>query len=529
VTNRHSAGYRASNFALLFLVLASFLGACGGSSGSSQNNGNPAPFDTAKGEGKLLSAEVVVTYPTGPATVASADGEAPMDLQSFYVQTICPSSINPADCTHNQASLNTPIFGNFDLSRNPIANNPLGITAVDAVKITYGAINVGGAPVTVSGGIAIPNAASESIKGIILFFHGTTTQRTNVPSNFITPDNSSGDPSGATLAAVWASQGYVVVMPDYIGLGDDTADPHPYVIYPQENAQSGLAMVLASRTFLEERVKKHVPLFVTGYSEGGGYALEAGRLMQENPRYAKALKVSLTDVVPISGAYDLTGTMLPYLFFNISDKSNPWFSFNPGISALSKPFLSADLALSFSHYQNVAATEVMAQPFYDCAGQVKPMCGSSGTLDGLYYESGLPDITVLLATVAQASQTSWTPNDNNSIEPLLTSAYAQALMNGDPNNPLYARLLAADTYQFIPAFRLAMVSLSEDSVVTPVNTHVAFSFFTTQNPAGPYQEFLVSNGDFIVPSILGGTDFVDHLGELPFLAVLALNQFNLNR
>ena len=89
-------------------------------------------------------------------------------------------------------------------------------------------------------------------------------------------------------------------------------------------------------------------------------------------------------------------------------------------------------------------------------------------------------------------------------------------------------MLSADTYFFTPEFPLALVSLQMDSVVTPVNTKTAFSYMTGQNPSGPYQEFLVDNNDFMVPGLLFGTAPVDHLTEVPFLAVLALNQFNLH-
>ena len=328
------------------------------------------------------------------------------------------------------------------------------------------------------------------------------------------------------LGGLWASQGYVVVMPDYIGLGDDTADPHPYVAYPEENAQSGLAMVKAARTSLGKQVRGKLPLFITGYSEGGAYALEAAHLMQSNPRYAKSLDVKLTDVVPISGAFDLTGTMLPYLFFNISSSANPWFSLDPTVSALSKPYLSADLTLSFAHYQNIAPTDILVDPVYICTQGNMQNCGTSGNIDGLYYQADLTDPTVILAMVAQASQTAWS-GSNNSVEPLLTTAYAQGLMNADRSNPLYAQLLTANTYLFTPEFPLTLVSLDQDSVVTRVNTDVAFSYVTTQNPAGPYQEFLVDNALFLVPGLFSAAD-VDHTTELPFLAVLALNQFNLS-
>lgn len=517
---------------LLTIGLALAVSACGGSSSSSSNGpSNPAPFDTSKQEGTLYTADsvTVTTYPTGAASPNAADDVAAdqLALDAFYTDTICPSSLDQMECMQNEQSLDTADFGNFDVTADPIANNPLGIQTVDGDKITYGAINVGGAAVMVSGGIAIPNLAPASIKGIILYFHGTTVERTNVPSNFITSTNMDGDLDSITLAALWASQGYVVVMPDYIGLGVDTADPHPYVVYPTENSQSGLAMLKAARAYLSKTLTGRQPLYISGYSEGGAYALHAAELMQNNPRYASALNVDLKLAVPMSGVFDLTGTMLPYLFDNISSSNNNWDSLDPSVSALSKPYLSGYLAVSFAEYSSIAPTDIMADAFYNCSASNQGNCGSSNNLEGLYFGTDLTDGDAILAVASQATDTAWM-EDNNSIEPLLTTTYAQQLMQADQQNPLYAQLLSADTYLFTPSFPLTLVSLAQDSVVTPVNTKTAFSYITGKNPSGPYQEFLVDNSGFVVPGLFFGTAEVDHTTELPFLAVLALNQFNLN-
>jgi hypothetical protein len=483
----------------------------------------PAPFDTGKGEGNLLSSKLVVTYPTA-ASASELDPSA-LALNTSYLDTICPEAIGPAGCTTNKSSLNTTEFGNFDVDADPIGSNALGIKTVNAVKIDYTAINVNNSALTVSGGIVIPNLPPASLKGMVLYFHGTTVLRTNVPSNFLTSTNeANANTDGILLAAVLASQGYVVVMPDYIGLGDDTSHPHPYVLYPQQNAQSGLAMVKAARSYLATAygITRSLPLHITGYSEGGAYALEAAHLMQNNPAYAAVLDVGFVDAAPLSGAFDLTGTMLPYLFFNISVTDNPWFSLTPLVSAASKPYLTGDIVLSFANYSGIAPTAIVPDAFYTCLPALP--CGSSGNLDGLYYTSN-SDQTVIEAALAQATKTTAWSLASNAITPLLTDAYATALMDRDPSNPLYKLAAGADTYLFVPEFPITIVSLMMDSVVTRINSDVAFSYFMTQNPGGPYQEKLVDNTNFLAIGTFGPGP-VDHTSELPFLSVLILNQFN---
>ncbi len=516
----------------LLLAMQVLLEGCGGSSaspsagspGSSPTGSVQPPFNTGKGEGNLLDEQVVVMYPThNPGGSNRSDTTY---LDTYYGLTICPSTLSTAYCAQDKTNLNTAQFGNFNLSQDPIGNNPLGVAMIDAIKIQYTAVNVDQSAVTVSGGILIPHLAPASIKGLILYFHGTTVDRANVPSNFVTPSNSTGDSEGKLLAALWASQGYVVIMPDYIGLGDDTTHAHPYVVYPAQNAQSGLAMIKAARSFLATSygMTALLPLFTTGYSEGGAYSLEAAQLMQDNSGYASQLNVSLRKAVPLSGAFDLSGTMLSYLFDNISTTNNNWYSLNPAESASSKPFLSGDLALGFATYSGIPAADILSNTFYNC-GEYYGIQVCTGNLGDVYYSDSASDTTVTLVALTQAELTGWGIYTDNAITPLLTQAYADALMQKDTNNPLYQQLVAGDTYPFVPAVPVTLVSLSQDSVVTRKNSDVAFAYFTQHNPQGPYAEQLIDNSGFYVHYV---TDVqVDHLTELPFASVLMLNEFDL--
>jgi hypothetical protein len=69
------------------------------------------------------------------------------------------------------------------------------------------------------------------------------------------------------------------------------------------------------------------------------------------------------------------------------------------------------------------------------------------------------------------------------------------------------------------------VSLEQDSVVTRVNSDVAYTYFEQKNSKGSYQEDLVPNTNFFIPGYFADGN-IDHLSELPFLGVLILNQFN---
>ncbi|MGC1782376.1 MAG: hypothetical protein WA708_07650 [Acidobacteriaceae bacterium] len=507
-----------SVFVLLSLCL--FNSGCGSSASPGLSSSAP-PFNTAKGEGNLLSSQVAMTYAT--ATTPTQTG-----LDTFYTNLICPSGLTQQGCTSNKSNLDTTEFGNFDVASDPIANNPVGVQQIDAVKIDYTAINIDGTPVTVSGGVLVPKIDASTLKGVVLYYHGTTVERANVPSNFTTTTNVSGYKDGILWAALWASQGYIVVMPDYIGLGDDTADPHPYVEYPAQNAQTGLAMMLAARTLLSKnyQITANLPLSITGYSEGGAYSLEAAHLMQNNSGYATQLNVQLKKAVPLSGFFDLSGTGIDYLFDNMSSTgSDQWHSYSPVTSILSKPYLSAYLTLSFAHYSGIDATDILAPNFYNDS------CSSGNSNCGNLYVSYFTatqfsgyDTTVLGYADYHANNVNYSL-DSNAVTPLLTSNYASALQNRDTTNPLYQQVAQADTYQFVPSFPVTLVSLEQDSVVTRVNSDVAYTYFEQKNSKGSYQEDLVPNTNFFIPGYFADGN-IDHLSELPFLGVLILNQFN---
>ncbi len=488
----------AARLAAVIVFLAIGVAGCGGNSTIIVPVSPPPPFNSAKNEGALLGDHVAATYPT--MTSGGTIG-----LNDFYSGVIC-SGLEAADCAKNRVNLDTPLFGNFDLDADPIGHNPLGITEVDAVKLVYGAINVDQNGLPVTGGLLVPRIDPASLKGMILYFHGTTVQRDDVPSNFAPLTATSGYIDSPVLAAVWASQGYVVVMPDYIGLGDDTTHVHPYSAYPGVNAQSGLAMVKAARDYLASAygIKGTLPFYLTGYSEGGAYALKAEQLMQDNPLYASVLNAALLKAVPLSGFFDLSGTGVSYLFDNISSSNNKWYSLDPTISALSKPYLSAYLALSFASYSGISPTNILASKFYNCPSGSTD-CGASNNLDGLYFTAPQsPDYNtkVALLAYALATQTGWSVG-NNAITPLLTADYATALHSRDASNPLYQQLVSADTYRFVPTVPITLTSLMQDSVVTRKNSDVAFAYFTGQNPSGPYKEELVDNNDFLTSSTTG--------------------------
>jgi hypothetical protein len=75
-----------------------------------------------------------------------------------------------------------------------------------------------------------------------------------------------------------------VLFPDYPGLGSDSANVHPYVLYPQQNVRAAIYLLNSVVGILNQKyggstiVSKDnpLPLLSNGYSEGGAYGVYFG-------------------------------------------------------------------------------------------------------------------------------------------------------------------------------------------------------------------------------------------------------------
>ena len=241
-------------------------------------------------------------------------------LQATVTSFVCPGTLQesaPALCASNtnyiESSALNSTFGQFNIAES-VVNNDAGVTSVDAYKIIYTTPGVANVLTelsdteTVSGAVLVPNIPESEIKGIILYYHPTVLDKTSVPSNF-----TGASYNAIGLAAVYASQGYIVVAPDYIGYAANAQKMHPYVAYPEANALSGLYMLTATRQFLSNDKgwsNTAQKLYISSYSEGGAYALWASKLLQgSNANILSTNNLQLALTVGVSGAYDLMGTM----------------------------------------------------------------------------------------------------------------------------------------------------------------------------------------------------------------------------
>lgn len=180
------------------------------------------------------------------------------------------------------------------------ADFPGNITAQNGAslyRVTYWT-ELKGEPVIASGLFSIPDRAAAP-KGVYAYFHGTNATRAFAPSEADRVD-------GNEDTAIFAGNGYYVVLPDYIGLGASKI-PQQYLL-TKPNVDASIDMLIAVRQIVTDMERDWSPsLFMMGFSQGGQVVAGVHRELERNPVTGFDLKGS----IGIAGPYDLRITSLP--------------------------------------------------------------------------------------------------------------------------------------------------------------------------------------------------------------------------
>jgi pimeloyl-ACP methyl ester carboxylesterase len=135
--------------------------------------------------------------------------------------------------------------------------------------------------------------------------HGTELLKRQAPSRWGSgPKSDYPEVLVAHALAIW--YGWIVIMPDYQGMGSDVDENHPYCVKDRLANATADMVIAAQQTLSCNRnayVKWNGKTFLYGFSEGGYVTMVAARELE-------ARNISLNGVVCMDGPYDLSGTML---------------------------------------------------------------------------------------------------------------------------------------------------------------------------------------------------------------------------
>jgi pimeloyl-ACP methyl ester carboxylesterase len=177
-----------------------------------------------------------------------------------------------------------------------------------------------GSTIKASGLYFMPDNFSEKELPQMIYHHGTRTLKKT--TLHLKSENA--------ISAGFAADGYLVIMPDYIGLGK--GDKFHLYQNSKSEATASIDMLLAIKKLNNElSIKTNKQLFLTGYSQGGHACMATHKTLEEE--YADQFTITASS--PMSGAYDMSGVQatvmvkpypepvyLPYLLIGINEVYN---------------------------------------------------------------------------------------------------------------------------------------------------------------------------------------------------------------
>lgn len=151
--------------------------------------------------------------------------------------------------------------------------------------------------ITIASGLVAMPIVSEGQIGTVCYQHGTRFTRDDVPSRY-------SKASYTNLAVFGSHGGYMTVMPDYLGLGDNDLPLHPYG-QADTLASSSVDMLLAAKELASQlNYPLNDRLYLTGYSEGGFSTLVMFEHLVQNYK-----NIPITAVALGSAPYDWEETI----------------------------------------------------------------------------------------------------------------------------------------------------------------------------------------------------------------------------
>ena len=326
---------------------------------------------------------------------------------------------------------------------------------VDAYKIIYQTPDPAGNTTTASGVVFVPqNVPCDA--PMVSYQHGTIADNSGVPSNM------GGE---FVIGLIAATHGYVVSMPDYLGMGDGPGF-HPYC-HAATEASAVLDLIRAGKEFCSNSgTSLNDQLFLMGYSQGGHATMAAIREIELY--YPTEFNVVAT--VPMAGPYDISGVQRELLE---SD------------SVYSQPGYLPYIMLGYNEVYNLfdSIQEVLIPP-YDSLVEV--------LFDGNH---GMGTINSYMLNVPKQ---------------MIDSVYF-ANYDADSLHPFKEALRDNDLYDWVPQTFIRMIHCSGDDVVPFEHAQIAYDAFIA---AGSDSVELVDggplgHGDCAQNAIIGAKLFID--------------------
>jgi hypothetical protein len=385
-----------------------------------------------------------------------------------------------------------------------LAGSPLGqlllqtvyspVCAFNVYHIEYETVDPLGNLTPASGALMVPSGAADCEGGrpIVEYAHGTKTDSTYNIADLSANDND----EGLLMAAVFASQGYIVVAPNYVGYDTSTLGYHPY-LNAEQQSDDMIDALTAARSALPTADAPDTTdggkLFVTGYSQGGFVAMATTRAMQ-------AAGTTVTAAAPLSGPYALSAFGDAVL---------------EGEVDMSAPINISLLIPGYQHaYGNIysSTTDIFSTLY---AADIAGLLPSATPITTLEANNEIPASELFSSTPPAPAYTAFTPaTEPANLAPVFAAGFgasflivnsyrasylADAAANPDggfptvtnglppatPANTLRQALKTNDLRTWSPTAPLLLCAGAEDPTVFYFNTQRMQNYWAANAPAAP--------------------------------------------
>ncbi len=179
-----------------------------------------------------------------------------------------------------------------------------GLSDVIALKILYTTTDHKGDKIKASGLALIPKVSKPENLPFVVYEHGSTFPRHLIPSEL---------KCQAEYAAYFASNNYITIAPDYLGLGESPG-LHPYM-HAITEATATIDMIRAVRRYFKDSLNTVIrnDIYLTGYSQGGHVAMATHKYIEEN-NLTDEFRIKAS--APCSGPYSLSGVMWESILYS---------------------------------------------------------------------------------------------------------------------------------------------------------------------------------------------------------------------
>jgi pimeloyl-ACP methyl ester carboxylesterase len=245
------------------------------------------------------------------------------------------------------------------------------------------------------------------------------------------PSNPSA--SDRWLGIALSTEGYIVALPDYLGLGTNSPALHPYV-HARSEAVACVDMLRAALARLTNglAIRTNGQVFLVGYSQGGHATLALQRELEQR----HAGEFTVTASAPMAGPHDLSGTMKALLLTDIPYSSPSYLAY----------LLFGQNAV----YGLFRSPSEILKPPYDTT--LPPLL--DGAHSGSEIDANMPSVP----------------------KSILKDEFL-ADFSTNTNNAFCVALRANDTYRWTPSAPTRLYHCAGDTVVPRANSEAAYAEF----------------------------------------------------